>query len=122
MARLMQVGERLHDHTIGLREPLCALRFCSPAPAPQAKPCHGTPSSFLDLDFPIAELWPPVASALHQSAATEQLGSERCQHLSQMTDRPGEGRAQVVVWVAVADVTRQPFKAGVQAQQNGEVA
>jgi hypothetical protein len=79
-------------------------------------------STFLGLDFPIAELRPPVASAFHQSAATEQLGSERCQHLSQMTDRPSEGRAQVVVWVALADVTRQPFKAGVQAQQNCEIA
>ena len=25
----MQVGERLHNHTIGLHEPLCAFRFCS---------------------------------------------------------------------------------------------
>jgi hypothetical protein len=123
MARLMQVGECLHNHTIGLHEPLCAFRFCSPAPAPHAKPRHGNASStFLGLDFPIAELRPPVASALHQSAATEQLGSERCQHLSQMTDRPSGGRAQVVVWIAVADVTRQPFKAGVQAQQNCEIA
>jgi hypothetical protein len=37
MARLMQVGERLHDHTIGLHEPLCAFRFCSAAPAPHPK-------------------------------------------------------------------------------------
>jgi hypothetical protein len=36
-----------------------------------------------------------------------------------MTEGPGEAR--VVVWVAVANVTRQPFKAGLQAQQNGEV-
>src|SRR6516162_3905822 len=42
MARLMQVGEHLHNHTIGLHEPLCALRFCSAAPAPHAKPRHGT--------------------------------------------------------------------------------
>jgi hypothetical protein len=39
-----------------------------------------------------------------------------------MTDRPRNGRAQFVVWVAVAHVTRQPFKAGVQAQQNCEIA
>jgi hypothetical protein len=25
MARLMQVGERLNNNTIGLREPLCAI-------------------------------------------------------------------------------------------------
>jgi hypothetical protein len=70
-----------------------------------------------------SQIWArPNASAPYQSAATEQLGSERCQHLSQMTDKPRNGRAQVVVWVAVAHVTRQPFKAGVQAQQNCEIA
>jgi hypothetical protein len=42
MVRLMQVGERLHNHTIGLLEPLRAFRFCSVAPAPHAKPCHDT--------------------------------------------------------------------------------
>jgi hypothetical protein len=42
MARLMQVGERLHNHTIGLHEPLRVLRFCSAAPTPHAKPCHDT--------------------------------------------------------------------------------
>jgi len=42
MARLMQVGERLHNYTIGLLEPLRAFRFCSAAPAPHAKPCHDT--------------------------------------------------------------------------------
>src|SRR6516225_11493760 len=47
MARLMQVGEHLHNHTIGLHEPLRAFRFCSGAPAPHAKPCHAT---FLDLN------------------------------------------------------------------------
>jgi hypothetical protein len=33
MARLMQVGECLYHHTIGLLEPLRAFRFCSAAPA-----------------------------------------------------------------------------------------
>jgi hypothetical protein len=41
MARLMQLGEDLQNRTIGLLEPLCALRFCSAAPAPHAKPRHG---------------------------------------------------------------------------------
>jgi hypothetical protein len=49
MARLMQVGERLHNHTIGWLEPLRALRFCSAAPAPQAKPCHGNVPSKSEL-------------------------------------------------------------------------
>jgi len=34
-------------------------------------------------------------------------------------DWPGEGGA--IIWVAMADVARQPFKATVQAQQNGEI-
>jgi hypothetical protein len=51
------------------------------------------PSNCLDLDFLITELQPPVASALHQSAATEQMISERREHLSQMTDRPDEDGA-----------------------------
>jgi hypothetical protein len=89
----MQVGERLHNYTIGLLEPLRAFRFYSAASAPRAKPCHGSvPSTFLGLDFLISAAT-PVGSTLHQSAATEQLGSDRCEHLSQMTDRPGEGRA-----------------------------
>jgi hypothetical protein len=41
MARLMQVGERLNNHAIGFHEPLRTL-FYSAAPAPHAKPCHGT--------------------------------------------------------------------------------
>src|SRR5262249_51379288 len=50
-ARLMQVGECLHHYTIGLLEPRRAFRFCSAAPAPHAKPRHGTIflSAFLDL-------------------------------------------------------------------------
>jgi len=92
MARLMQVGERLHNHTIGLHEPLRVLR-CGGSHSPrQTMPWH-VPSNFLDLNFLIAELRPAVASPLHQNPATEQLGSERCEHLSQMTDRPGERRA-----------------------------
>jgi hypothetical protein len=61
MARLMQVGERLHNHTIGLHKPLCAFRFARAAAAPHAKPCHGTflpLSAFLGLDFLISELRP----------------------------------------------------------------
>jgi hypothetical protein len=42
LARLMQFGERLHNHTIGLHELLCAFRFARAAAAPHAKPCHGT--------------------------------------------------------------------------------
>ena len=77
MARLMQVCERLNNHAIGFHEAVCALRFCSAAPAAYAKPCHGyVPSNLLDLDILIVELPPPVASALHLSAATEQLGGE----------------------------------------------
>src|SRR5215472_16064378 len=34
----------------------------------------------------------PIASALHQNAATEQLSSERREHLSQMSEMPDEGR------------------------------
>ena len=97
MARLMQVGERLHNHTIGLLEPLRAFRFCSAAPAPHAKPCHDSPSTFLDLDFLISELpATPITSAPYQSAATEQLGSERCEHLSQMTEMPNDGRVSII--------------------------
>jgi hypothetical protein len=59
-ARLMQVDECLHHYTIGLPEPPRAFRFCSAAPAPHAKPRHGTffLSAFLDLDFLISELQP----------------------------------------------------------------
>src|SRR5262249_31361866 len=46
MARPMQVGERLHNHTIGLHEPLRAFRFCSAAPAAQTMPSN-VPSNFL---------------------------------------------------------------------------
>ena len=88
----MQVGERLHNHTIGWLEPLRAFRFCSGAPAPHSKPRHD--SFYLDLKFLILELpTTPITSAPHQSAATEQLGSERCEHLSPMTEGPDEGRA-----------------------------
>jgi hypothetical protein len=51
-------------------------------------------TAYLDLDFLILELpTTPITSAPHQSAATEKLGSERCDHLSQMTEGPSEGRA-----------------------------
>jgi len=93
MARLMQVGERLHNHTISLLEPLRAFRFCSGAPASHSKPRHDSLPFYLDLDFLFLELpTKPITSAPHQSAATEQLGSERCEHLSPMTEGPGEGR------------------------------
>jgi len=92
MARLMQVGERLDNHTISLLEPLRAFRFCSGTPVPHSKPRHD--SFYLDLKFLILELpTTPITSAPHQSAATEQLGSERCEHLSPMTEGPDEGRA-----------------------------
>jgi hypothetical protein len=35
----------------------------------------------------------PIASASHQNAATEQLGSERREHLPQVTNVPSGGRA-----------------------------
>src|SRR6516162_950170 len=59
MARLVQVGERLHNDAIGLLESLHASWFCSAAPAPHAKPCHDTLfPTFLDLDFLISDLQP----------------------------------------------------------------
>jgi hypothetical protein len=94
MARLMQVGERLHNHTIGWLELLRAFGFCSAAPAPHAKPCHDTSVQLSStLTSSSQNCSKPIASALHQNAATEQLSSERCEHLSQMTEGPGEGRA-----------------------------
>jgi len=109
MARLMQVGERLHNYTIGLLEPLRAFRFCSAAPAPHAKPCHDTVrSTFLDFDVLISQLQ-PNASALYQSAATEQLSSERCEHLSQMTEMPNDGRAVRPAMSRIQSIARPNF-------------
>jgi hypothetical protein len=78
MARLMQVGECLYHHTLGLLEPPRAFRFCSAAPAPHAKPCHDKffLSTFLDLDFLISRAAAkPITSAPHQSAATGELSA-----------------------------------------------
>jgi hypothetical protein len=86
MARFMQVGERLHNYMIGLLEPLCAFRFCSAAPAPHAN-----------------------ASALRQSAATEQLSSERCEHLSQMTEMPNDGWAVRPAMSRIQSIARPNF-------------
>src|SRR6516164_9404499 len=90
----MQVGERLDNHTIGLLELLRSFRFCSTAPAPHAKPCHDTfvPLSST-LTFSPQSCSKLIASALNQNAATEQLSSERCEHLSQMTEMRDEDRA-----------------------------
>jgi hypothetical protein len=46
-----------------------------------------------DLELPHLTAAATNASALYQSAATEQLSSERCEHLSQMTEMPNDGRA-----------------------------
>jgi hypothetical protein len=106
MARLMQVGEHLHNHTIGLHEPLRAFRFCSGAPAPHAKPCHAT---FLDLNSSSQRCSQAIASARRQSAATEQLSGERCKHLSQMTEMPDDSRAVRLAMSRIQAVARSDF-------------
>jgi hypothetical protein len=90
----MQVGERLDNHTISLLEPLRAFRFCSGAPAPHSKPCHDTSVQLSStLTSSPQSCSKPIASALNQNAATEQLSSERCEHFSQMTEMPDDRRA-----------------------------
>src|SRR5215469_2463502 len=106
MARLMQVGECLHHHTIGLLEPLRAFRVCSAAPAPHAKPCHAT---FLDLNSSSQRCSQAIASARRQSAATEQLSGERCEHLSQKIEMPDEGRAVRPAMSRIQSIARSNF-------------
>ena len=104
----MQVGECLHHHTIGLLELLRAFRFCSAAPAPHAKPCHDTSgSTFLDLMFQRCSQ--AIASARRQSAATEQLSRERCEHLSQMIEMPDEARAVRLAMSRIQSIARSNF-------------
>jgi len=106
MARLMQVGECLHHHTIGLLGPLRAFRFCSAAPAPHAKPGHAT---FLDLNSSSQRCSQAIASARRQSAATEQLSGERCKHLSQMTEMPDDSRAVRLAMSRIQAIARSNF-------------
>ena len=108
MARLMQVGERLHHHTIGKLEPLRALRFCSAAPTPHAKPCHVL-FHFPRSQLLISALQPSHASALRQSAATEQLSGERPKHLSQMTEMPDDSRAVRLAMSRIQAIARSNF-------------
>src|SRR5215831_12549768 len=94
MARLTQVGEGLQHHTIGLLEPLLAFRFCSAAPTPHAKPRHDTFVPLFSISTSSSQRCSQaIASARRQSAATEQLSSQRCKHLSQMTEMPNDGGA-----------------------------
>jgi hypothetical protein len=76
----MQVGECLHHPLIGLLELLRAFRFCS-----------------------------AIASARRQSAATEQLSGERCEHLSQMIEMPDEGRAVRPAMSRIQSIARSNF-------------
>ena len=111
MARLVQVGERLHNDAIGLLESLHASRFCSAAPAPHAKPCHDTLfPTFLDLDFS-SQIYSRThcASAPHQSAATEQLSSQQCKHFSQMTEMLNDGGAVRPAMSRIQSIARSNF-------------
>src|SRR5262252_1244427 len=110
MARLMQVGEGLHHHTIGFLEPLRAFRFCSAAPAPHAKPCHDTFVPLSSISTPSSQRCSQAsASARRQSAATEQLSGERCKHLSQMTEMPDDSRAVRLAMSRIQAIARSNF-------------
>src|SRR6516164_8327539 len=91
MARLMQVGECLYHHTIGLLEPLRAFRFCSAAPAPHAKPCH------VLCHFPRSQL---LISALQPSHCLSAPPERR--------DRTTERRAMQASFANDRDARRQP--------------
>src|SRR6516164_9267438 len=110
MVRLMQVGERLHNYTIGLLEPPRAFRFCSAAPAPHAKPCHDTSvplsSTLTSLAQAAAK---PFCLTAHQSVATEQLSRQHCKHLSQMTEMPNDGRAARLAMCRIKSIARSNF-------------
>ena len=109
-ARLMQVGECLHHHTIGLLEPLRAFRFCSAAPAPHAKPCHDTFVPLSSVSTSSSQRCSQaIASARRQGAATEQLSGERCEHLSQMIEMPDEGRAVRPAMSRIQSIARSNF-------------
>src|SRR6516164_7962299 len=90
MARLMQVGECLHHHTIGLLESLRAFRVCSAAPAPHAKPCH---------DLPLSSISTPI-SALQPSHGLSAPPERR--------DRTTERRAMQASFANDRDARRQP--------------
>ena len=51
----------------------------------------------------------PIASALHQNAATEQLSSERREHLSQMSEMPDEGRTVRPAMSRIQSIARSNF-------------
>src|SRR5262249_28221172 len=51
----------------------------------------------------------PIASALHQNAATEQLSSERREHLSQMSEMPDEGRTVRPAMSRIQSIARCNF-------------
>jgi hypothetical protein len=57
--------------------------------------------------FPAA--FSEVASARRQSAATEQLSGERCEHLSQMIEMPDEGRAARPAMSRIQSIARSNF-------------
>src|SRR5262249_8208897 len=106
----MQVGECLHHHTIGLLELLRAFRFCSAAPAPPAQPLPEPfvpPSSVSNSSSQRSSQ--AIASARRQSAATEQLSGERCEHLSQMIEMPDEGRAVRPAMSRIQSIARSNF-------------
>ena len=47
--------------------------------------------------------------APHQSAATEQLSSQRCKHLSQVTEMPNDGRAVRLAMRRIQSIARSNF-------------
>ena len=100
----MQVGERLDNHTVGLLEPLRALRL--PLPTPNHAMFYAT---FLDLNCSSQRCSQAIASARRQSAATEQLSGERCKHLSQMTEMPDDSRAVRLAMSRIQAVARSDF-------------
>jgi CRP-like cAMP-binding protein len=62
-----------------------------------------------DLELPHLRAAATNASALYQSAATEQLSSERCEHLSQMTEMPNDGRAVRPAMSRIQSIARPNF-------------
>jgi hypothetical protein len=67
-----------------------------------------------DLELPHLRAADTNASALYQSAATEQLSSERCEHLSQMTEMPNDGRAVRPAMSRIQSIAR-PWQGGQKA-------
>src|SRR6516164_3795343 len=107
MARLMQVGERLHHHTIGLLESLRAFRVCGSRSPRQTMPLfYGT---FLDLNSiqrcsqAICLSAPPG----RRDRTTERRAMQA--HLSQVTEMPDDSRAVRLAMSRIQAIARSNF-------------